>query len=66
MPEATERLSTTEDGPQTVNERLSTGGPGPEGQPDTAKESLSGQDASAEPVAVEDVPRPRKATARKS
>lgn len=42
MKEAQERISTVEDGDGTVNERLSTGGPGPEGQPDTVTERLSG------------------------
>jgi hypothetical protein len=44
---ATERITTIEDGEGTVNERLSTGGPGPEGQTDTVTESLSGQPAPA-------------------
>jgi hypothetical protein len=42
MPEARERITTEDDGPSTVNERLSTGGPGPEGQLDTVRERLSG------------------------
>lgn len=42
MKEVQERISTVEDGPHTVNERLSTGGEGPEGQPDTVTERLSG------------------------
>jgi hypothetical protein len=40
--EVQERISTVEDGDGTVNERLSTGGAGPEGQPDTVTERLSG------------------------
>jgi hypothetical protein len=40
--QANERITTVEDGPGTVNERLTTGGPGPEGQPDTVHEKLSG------------------------
>jgi len=36
-----ERISTEDDGPNTVNERLSDGGPGPEGQPRTVTERLS-------------------------
>lgn len=48
----TERISTVEDGPDTVNERLTTGGPGPEGQPDTVHEILNG------PPAVEAAPEP--------
>lgn len=42
MDTVTESLTTVEDGDTTVNERLSPGGKGPEGQPDTAMESLSG------------------------
>lgn len=52
MDTVNEHLTTVEDGDNTVNERLSPGGPGPEGQPDTATESLSGAVAvTAEPVA---------------
>lgn len=54
----TERITTVEDGEDTVNERLSTGGPGPEGQEDTVTERLSGQDGSAE--------KPKKAPAKKT
>jgi hypothetical protein len=69
MAEVNERITTVEDGPTTVNERLSPGGPGPEGQPDTAKERLSGTAESApavveEPaeaaVAVEESPKAKK------
>jgi hypothetical protein len=42
MNTANERITTVDDGPTTVNERLSTGGPGPEGQADTVTERLSG------------------------
>ena len=42
MKEVEERITTVEDGPDTVNERLTTGGPGPEGQLDTVHEKLSG------------------------
>ena len=42
MKEAQEHITTVEDGDTTVNERLSPGGEGPEGQPDTATERLSG------------------------
>lgn len=42
MKQANERITTVEDGPETVNERLTNGGPGPEGQPDTVHERLSG------------------------
>lgn len=54
MRTVTERISTVEDGPNTVNERLSPGGPGPEGQLDTAHEILSGAEPAprAEPVEV--------------
>lgn len=52
MDTVNESITTADDGVSTANERLSTGGPGPEGQPDTVAESLSGQDA---PVA-DDVP----------
>lgn len=38
-----EYMTTAADGDTTVNERLSPGGPGPEGQADTATERLSGQ-----------------------
>ena len=48
-----ESLTTVDDGDTTVNERLSPGGKGPEGQPDTAKESLS---APVEPTPVEEAP----------
>lgn len=51
MDTVNEHLTTVEDGDTTVNERLSPGGPGPEGQPDTATESLSGPAVTAEPVA---------------
>jgi hypothetical protein len=47
-----ESLTTIEDGDTTVNERLSPGGPGPEGQPDTVAETLSG------PAAGEPTPEP--------
>lgn len=59
MPEVNESMTTVEDGPGNVNERLSTGGPGPEGQPDTVTESISGQTADVEAES------PRKATAKK-
>lgn len=71
---AQERISTEADGPGTVNERLSTSGPGPEGQPDTVTERLSGsQDEpkpdETQPEPVEDVesdkPAPVKKTAAK-
>lgn len=45
-----ERITTEADGPDTVNERLSTGGPGPEGQPDTVHERLSGDQPESEQV----------------
>lgn len=54
---AQERITTVEDGPDSVNERLSPGGPGPEGQEDTAHEILSGQPADdTAPEVVEDAP----------
>lgn len=67
-----ERITTEADGPDTVNERLSTGGPGPEGQPDTVTERLSGsqepatepEDESA-PDSDEEAPKPKKAVAKK-
>lgn len=42
---ANESITTEHDGPATVNERMTTGGPGPEGQPDTVHERLSGDRA---------------------
>lgn len=44
METVTERI-TTEDDEGTVNERLTTGGEGPEGQPDTVHERLSGAES---------------------
>jgi hypothetical protein len=69
-----ERITTVEDGEGTVNERLSTGGPGPEGQLDTVTESLSGQGdapvAAPEPEdepsdEVDEEPKPAKKAAAK-
>lgn len=55
MDTVNESLTTVEDGDTTVNERLSTGGEGPEGQPDTVTESLSGAEPTDEPATpVED------------
>lgn len=67
MIEVKERITTVEDGPQTVNERLSTGGPGPEGQADTVTERLSG-DTPAEVSEPEqdETAKPRKTTAKKA
>jgi len=48
-----ESLTTVEDGDTTVNERLSPGGEGPEGQPDTATESITPA-ATDEPVQAEE------------
>lgn len=42
FPVVQERITTVDDGPETVNERLTGGGVGPEGQPDTVVERLSG------------------------
>ena len=56
-----------EDGPDTVNERYTFGGPGPEGQPDTVVEdptdhavdpSVSGAEPEPEPAAVEEPAQP--------
>lgn len=41
MDTVNESLTTVDDGDGTVNERLSPGGKGPEGQPDTATETIS-------------------------
>lgn len=56
METVNESLTTVEDGDTTVNERLSPGGPGPEGQPDTASESIT--TAGDEVVAPEPVEEP--------
>lgn len=50
MNQAQERITTVDDGPGSVNERLSTGGKGPEGQPDTVTERLSGDQPAEETV----------------
>lgn len=72
---AIERITTVEDGEGTVNESLSTGGPGPDGQLDTVVERLSGgQDAPAAKPEPESAPEPegdeaapaKKAVAKKS
>jgi hypothetical protein len=64
---ANESITTVEDGPETVNERLSPGGPGPEGQPDTAEEHLSGEAVAAPVVAEDSEPvAPRKSARKKT
>lgn len=52
FPVVQERITTVDDGPETVNERLTSGGVGPEGQPDTVVERLSG--AQDEPASESD------------
>ena len=74
MNTAQERITTVEDGEGTVNERLSPGGVGPEGQPDTADERLSGSDEALKSEAKDEgaadetaeKPVPKKAAAKKA
>lgn len=65
MGSVNERISTVDDGPNTVNERLSPGGPGPEGQRNTACERLSGDTPEAQPEPeVEAEPAKKRASRR--
>lgn len=56
MDTVNESLTTVDDGDGTVNERLSPGGKGPEGQPDTATETIAAQEHAVSDEADDEKP----------
>lgn len=66
MDTVNESLTTVEDGDTTVNERLSPGGEGPEGQPDTATEIVAAEVPEKQPEPAAEAEPEKKPAKRKA